>query len=69
MVRAFGYLSSGVIALTAGASALVAFGTHNFDAIRLFLPLFVGYSVFIALFSIGMALYVFIIRLRTHRLH
>ncbi len=67
LVRAFGYLAIGVIAVSAGASALIAFGTDNFDAIWLFLPLLVGYSAFLALLSIGLALYVFV-RSKTHRL-
>jgi hypothetical protein len=49
-------------------SALIAFGTDNFDAIWLFLPLLVGYSVFLALLSIGLALYVFV-RSKADRVH
>jgi fatty acid desaturase len=68
LVRAFGYLAIGVIAVSAGVSALIAFGTDNFDAIWLFLPLLVGYSVFLGLLSIGLALYVFV-RSKADRVH
>jgi len=68
MVRAFGYLNIGVIAVAGGGFALIAFGTNNFDVIWLFLPLLVGYSLFIALLSMGLALYVFV-RSRSHRLN
>jgi hypothetical protein len=60
LARALGYFGGGVIALGAGFFALISFGTGNLDVIWLFLPLLVGYSVFIALFSIGLATYVFI---------
>lgn len=66
--RVFGYLGIGALALSAGASALFVFSAGRLDAIWLFLPLFVAYSVFIGLLSIGLALYVFI-RSRTRRLH
>ena len=68
LVRAFGYLTIGVIAVSAGASAVIAFGTDNFDAIWLFVPLLVGYSALLALLSMGLALYVFI-RSKADRLH
>jgi undecaprenyl pyrophosphate phosphatase UppP len=67
LAKALGYFGAGVIALGAGASALIAFGTGNSDAILLFMPLLVAYSAFIALLCIGLALYV-IIRSRTQRL-
>jgi len=67
-VRAFGYLNIGVVAVSGGVSALIAFGTGNSDMIWLFLPLLVGYSLFIALLSISLAVYVFV-RSRTQRLH
>lgn len=66
--RVFGYLGIGALVLGAGTFALFVFGTGELDAIWLFLPVFVAYSAFIGLLSIGIAVYVFI-RSRTRRLH
>lgn len=63
--RVFGYLGIAALALGAGASALFVFGTDELDAIWLFLPVFVAYSAFIGLLSIGIAVYVFILS-RSH---
>ena len=67
LARALGYFGGGVIAIGAGAFALISFGIGNLEVTRLFLPVLVAYSAFIAVSSIGMATCVFI-RSRTSTL-
>lgn len=60
MAKAVGFLGVGVVAIAAGAFALVSFGTDSPDILPLFLPLVVAYSAVVAVLSLGIALYVFI---------
>ena len=57
LVRAFGFFSFGVVALSAGGAGAVALATGETDVVRLFLPLVVVYGAVVIALWLGLALY------------
>lgn len=57
LVRAFGFFSFGVVALSAGGAGIVAMVSGNSEVILLFMPLLFGYGVVVLTLWVGLALY------------
>ncbi len=57
LVRAFGYFSFAVVAVSAGGAGAVALATGNRDAILLFMPMLIGYGLVVVGLWGGLALY------------
>lgn len=57
LVRAFGYFSCSVVALSAGGAGAVALATGNREVMMLFVPLLIGYGVVVLGLWAGLMLY------------
>lgn len=57
LVRAFGFFSCGVVALSAAGAAAVALATGQSDVVQLFVPMLVAYGAIVIAPWLGLVLY------------